>query len=377
MQKHLQHSVGRTLKSGILRSRFSQLRSIQKIEEDISNYPVWVSSSPGARILELRAQDTGNILTTEVLSTIQTKLEFFNVNKTIGAVIISSATPELFSNGIDNNDVERDEKLNRIVAGKSLSSFISKMGKAVIAVYSGDVGASAYSIFASAHFRLGTTSTKFRIQEDLTRGNLPLGGLAYHLAKSSTEGVAMARYLAITQRELTAHDMYTLGLLTHIVEIEPQVTLIHALAHTMPVDDMTKAVQSSAVDASSIKDLLDTMDIESEFAEGDFLMDDPVWDRIMLVRPQKVDIEDFFEENEQAKEDLEDISAEVMKVFQADSIDECLTLLRDNSSTWSQDVREKVDNIPREVLQSWFTLTREVESGSFERACKLEEKLLK
>ena len=83
--------------------------------------------------------------------------------------------------------------------------------------------------------------------------------------------------------------MFSLGLLTHIVEEEPHVSLVHALAHTMPIDDHMKAVQSMAVDASSVKGLLDTMDVTSEFKGS--IMDDASWNEIMLVQPHRVDYE--------------------------------------------------------------------------------------
>lgn len=375
----LHKNVVRTLKwSPFLKSGIS--RYSQAVHQNISTDPVWISVSPGARVLELRAPDSGNMMTADVLNTIQTKLGFYEQNHTVGAVIVVSEDPNLFSNGIDDNDVEKDEKKRRIVAANSLSTFISKMEQgnttAMVAVYSGSVGASAYSIFASAQFRLGTPSTKFRVQEDLTRGNLPLGGLAYHMGRSSPEGVAMARYLAISQRELTAHDMCSLGLLTHIVEEEPHESLVHALAHTIPVDDNIKAVQSSAVDATSLRELLDTMDVESEFGEDESIMDDPVWDKMMLVRPQKVDMEDFFEGNEQESEDIEDISEEVNVVFKSDSIDECLTALRGNKSAWAVGMADKIDEIPREVLESWFTLTRKAHTDRFQDVCQFEEQLL-
>ena len=46
----------------------------------------------------------------------------------------------------------------------------------------------------------------------------------------------MARYLAVSGRTISAHDMRYLGLLTHIVEEEPHVSITHSLAHTIPVE---------------------------------------------------------------------------------------------------------------------------------------------
>ena len=96
---------------------------------------------------------------------------------------------------------------------------------------------------------MGTESTVLKIK-NFRAGNLPfVGGLAHHLTQGSSEGVAvilfgsdecvcltktkqMARYLAISEKELNAYDMHWLGLLTHIVEMEPHISIIHALGHT-------------------------------------------------------------------------------------------------------------------------------------------------
>lgn len=44
----------------------------------------------------------------------------------------------------------------------------------------------------------------------------------------------MARYLAISERVIYSNDLYSLGLLTHLVEEQPHDSLAHAFAHTFP-----------------------------------------------------------------------------------------------------------------------------------------------
>lgn len=177
----MQRQVGRFVRNEFSPQRFSAFSTF--LSQQLQSDPIFVSVSPGARTLELRTSESGNMLTTEVMNTIQRKLEMYEANTIIGAMIITSENPDLFSNGLDNNEVENSEKKRRIAAASKLSSYISSMDKAVIAVYSGSVAASAYSVFASARYRLGTPSTKFRIEEDLSRGNLPLGGLAAQIAR--------------------------------------------------------------------------------------------------------------------------------------------------------------------------------------------------
>lgn len=62
---------------------------------------------------------------------------------------------------------------------------------------------------------------------------IPMGGCAYHLARSSKEGCAVARYLALTGKVLYGHDLLALGLVTHAVSEYPYETLAHAIAQTV------------------------------------------------------------------------------------------------------------------------------------------------
>ena len=71
-------------------------------------------------------------------------------------------------------------------------------------------------------------------------------------------------------------------------------------------------MQSHAVDESAIPDLLDTMHIYTGDDDGDMdVLGHELWDKIMLVKPQPVAMETFFD-NEEAKAREEDFEGDVV-----------------------------------------------------------------
>lgn len=118
----------------------------------------------------------------------------------------------------------------------------------------------------------------------------------------------MARYLAVSGQLITGHDLYSLGLLTHIVELTPQESLGYALGHSFADDDEFKAVQSSGANAQSVKELLDVMNIYTPMENADELIEHEAWNQVMLVKPQQIPLESFFDDGvarKNRKEDLE------------------------------------------------------------------------
>jgi hypothetical protein len=70
------------------------------------------------------------------------------------------------------------------------------------------------------------------------------------------EGVAMARYLCLSQRELSCHDLFSLGLVTNIVCDEPQEAFTYALSVTVPENDDVKSRQVCPTNPMCIKELI-------------------------------------------------------------------------------------------------------------------------
>ena len=189
----------------------------------------------------------------------------------------------------------------------------------------------------------------------------------------------MARYLAVTGRPISAHDMRELGLLTHIVEEEPHVSLTHALAHTIPQDDYIKSEQTSAVDDKALAQLLDTMDVNDISDEVEGMMDHELWDKMMLVKPIPVSDHDLFGGDAGVESgagvDLEDHAAGISECFGGDDVEECKSKLEKmTSEPWAKQALEQLNGTSPQLLQTWFKLTRVAANEPIEFVYKAEER---
>lgn len=146
----------------------------------------------GSRVLELSRADSGNIVTEGILGTLKYRLGVMSEIPTIQTVIVSSANPELFSNGLGLRFIDDKKQRKEFVKqAHEISQSFGSLDKETIAIYSGEVDACSFGLFATAKFRLGTDSTSFKLS-DLLEGRLPLGGgIAHHLAHSTDKGYAV------------------------------------------------------------------------------------------------------------------------------------------------------------------------------------------
>ena len=133
--------------------------------------------------------------------------------------------------------------------------------------------------------------------------------------------------------------------------------------------DFDKSVQSSMVNASSVGELLDTMDVSLPYRLS--VLDSDLWDKVMLVRPQPVPLEDLRREGQI---DLEEIVPEVIKLFESDDI----MTLRDRllSEATSPILRNiQLDKLDPQLLNEWFRLTRLAGSSTLEQVMEEEVRL--
>lgn len=164
----------------------------------------------------------------------------------------------------------------------------------------------------------------------------------------------------MVDRKLNAHDMYCLGLLTHIVEEEPQNSLMHALGHTVGQRDEVKAVQTSGVDTSALSEMLDTMHILDdelvEHPDGD-IMKDPIWDKAFLVPPKS----DYSVGEQTILPEFEQPTvAEIEHCFSAENVEECKQRLTVAASSgahqWAMEALERMKQLPEKDLKVSFVL---------------------
>lgn len=141
-------------------------------------------------------------------------------------------------------------------------------------------------------YRFGTDATSYQVR-GLRQGVLPVGaGLGHHLVQcSTTDGVALARFLAISEKRLDAEEMFELGMVTHMADDESPQDIANGLAWTRPKDmDFTQAEQV-AMDTDLIEEVLETINAESEDIEETY--QDELWDDLLSIPPKAVDeIED-------------------------------------------------------------------------------------
>ena len=212
-----------------------------------------------------RMTNGNNVLNSEMVTTLQSKVDHLVGNQAVSVLFFASRSPDVFSSGlfadfqsfpgsstvtnsstatkspsskrtraggVASNDIVRfqddDLSVETLTAINKLALTIQRVGSkgshadskspkrpksapsapssstsstATVAVYGGSLTATAYAVYAGCDYRLATGVTEFSVPE-VSRGVLPAGGEAYHLAQSCGEGVALARYLAITGETL-------------------------------------------------------------------------------------------------------------------------------------------------------------------------------
>ena len=161
--------------------------------DDFGDEPVFTLRNPGSRVLQLSYPSTGNVLNKNTTSMVKSKLESFVDNVSVQAVIFDSKSPDVFSTSFDEkskNDAGTVSGINSMA--KSIIDFTKSSGKATMTVYDGRMNGTAYAAFAGSKYRLAGPSTSLVVDE-LLKGVLPSGGMAYYFAKAYDGGVAMAR----------------------------------------------------------------------------------------------------------------------------------------------------------------------------------------
>ena len=261
---------------------------------------IFISKYPGSRVIELAKPEIGNPLTLTTITQLSNLLETYKGNVAIGAVFFASKSIDLFSNGFDQSTTTLDS----IKAAQSLSNQIKSLDRTTIAVYGGNV-----------------------------RG---------------AEGLSIARFLALSGQTISVDALYAMGLLSHIVEHDPQMSLADALAHTIPAEAETKRVQMTYVDMSAIPDLLDTMHVGSDVDP----FSDPIVNQLLLVPPQELD--DVKTQYDVCDNVILSNATSIDYCLSGDNVNQCLTRLEkfvesDGSSNWASQTINGIKKIDYKV----------------------------
>ena len=249
-----------------IQSRFSSL-PLRNASEGPHVHPHLLPSSavaayiyPGSRVLEMSNFMTGNELNLEILSSLSSQLKYYDHNTAVDVVLFTARLdPDLedgntFSVGLDllSSVQSRDDVIEK---AQLLSYEISTLPIQSLVSFEGFTSGSAFGIFGGSKYRLATSNTILQLTE-LREGLLPIGGCAFHLvnahrslassksishneenkveaAKTAEEGLAFARYLAVSQRKIESVELFALKWVSHIVSQECYTTLCLALANTL------------------------------------------------------------------------------------------------------------------------------------------------
>lgn len=313
---------------------------------------VFVNSLSGTRTLELRRSADGNMLDNETCAAVIRVLERFEENDVVQSILFSSEDPDLFSLTL-SNDKDSLKELHNMIRAVNTST------KDTVVMYGGAMTSTAYAAFAGSKYKLGSCTMKLKMSE-LQEGKLPTAGVAHYFAKSYSDngGAAMARYLAVSGREVRADELFKMGLLTHLVEEGAQDSLTHALAHTHPsTDDLAEVNnRNGVIRQQSISGLLEMMHIESDMN----VLGSEFWNQYVLVPPGRWDT--LAKEDagiDDTLEDLEIIHDQIALCFDPKerSVEGTKELLRAVGKPWARHALECMDALDTDRMQQWWELT--------------------
>jgi len=327
-------------------------RSVQRSLATSSVEPVFVQSYPGSRVLTLSLPNEGNELTPTMTKTLSEKLKSYTSNASVSAVFFASRSPDVFSVSGRSSTKRNLQNLNSFIL--ELASF----KKPTLSVYSGQMNGTGYAAFAGSKYLLGGPSFSL-VSNELSLGTIPSAGFAFHFTKCGKYGMSLARYIATSQCDVRGDDLYSLGMLTHLVEDEAHVSLADALAHTIP--SKTAAEKGIVVVEDALEDLLSAMHVGDDDVEdggiGDPLQHE-AWEKLLLVPPnrQETKAEELYGDgNDEAH--LFSIRDDVLKCFNVGSPEMAIKKLSEIKEPWASDAIERLSSVDRKVLNAWWKVT--------------------
>lgn len=316
----------------------------------ISNEEIFVSRYPGSRVMELAATHTGNYLKSSMIFKLQDHLRSYENNNSVSVVLFASKASDVFSSGLET-------PIDPISLKKAydLSSQIQSMSPSSIAIYDGQVYSTPYSVFASSLYKIASSKAEFSIPELLMKDNYPLCGVSYYLARGSALGLALARYFALTGVSVGVDAMVEFGLISHVVEDDPQISICDALARTRPDSFESKIEQSELIDRSTLAEILESMHISSDID----ISDEEIEDRAFLTPMQPLEMPVEYSTDREILSN----SVSIDYCLGVDSLLECEKRLKnfcnnDGSKNWASSALQGLQTIETAKIESWFRLTR-------------------
>ena len=182
------------------------------------------------------------------------------------------------------------------------------------------------------------------------------------MVRGCQEGCSLARYLAVTQRKLYAHELLSIGLLSHLVSEHPYDSLAFAISQTYN-DTRTELIKSryiNPVDVSLLHELIEDMDVSDPVLpgvpQGEWdVFTHPVWQQASLVPEQTLtDLEQFNDGKQAAEPELSELLPVIEQCFSNvtnASVQDTVKKLQSLNNPWSRYVLDKMQRLDKDVLE--------------------------
>eukprot|EP00981_Chlorochromonas_danica_P009005 scaffold2414_cov164-Ochromonas_danica.AAC.4 len=360
------------------------------------NTALAVEAHPGSRLYTITQPKDSSIVST--LELLGQKLLNVTENDTVNAVVLKIDDLDLFSSASSlaayGGSQQTTQFLQACKAVNSIPDALKSTNKNVVSIFNGYVSNAGFSTFYSSKYRVGTRSTRFQLK-GLADGVLPVGAhLVHRIVHSGNNTVPMVRFLGVTEKELDAEEMYSLGMLTHVTMEDPHVDLLHAIGSSVPDNYYSKAIQAPMAsedavglvlesmhlyerDADQLEELLDCENDDDddnnhhEIKHGDKretlkcfdfsdIFKDPVFNEALLVTPSQqgdVDADDDSDDSELPS--IDQLESFVEEHFSGNDVEACLKKLQataDKKIGLEQKVAQytlsKLANISPKVLKA-------------------------
>lgn len=289
------------------------------------NSPIFVQRFPGSRFIELMRHQTGNPLSSELLTALIDEFLVLEDNHAVNVVLFGTNIDygDTFSTGLCEKSLKlyRSRTLDHLY---TLARLIGTYKRDFVSVAGCKMPGTVFGLLLNAKYRLGTPSLECSVDE-LVKGYIPGGGFTHHFShKAGVAGLIMSRYLAYSRRTIQAADLYEMGILTHLVLENPHFMLCDALGHS--IGSTSQAYQQLPAHQDALGLLLDTMHAGDDDGMED-PMKDPIWDKMMLVKPDEFKAEKF----KHHPSDIENFYEEIAACFNAPSLEEAVRRVTDTA----------------------------------------------
>lgn len=326
---------------------------------DVNISQMFIENYAGSRVLSLRYSHIQNPITMDLLKSIRKLLPQFINNNAVGIVFFASESKECFSKGYHNNG---KYPIRLLKESHQLTLDIATIGSSIdlapIAVYGGIVETSAYGVFATSKYLLGTPTISLRMSDLLVDKTVPYGGFAYHCVSSHEYGLSVARYLALTGRSIGVDALFEFKLISHVVEHRPYIALADTLAHTVPKSFESKIQQNKVVDMKQLKTILDSMCCSSSLDfKKDKLLDEMFLFPISSYVPKEDD--QMYIENDDEYLLYDMMSIDYCLTPENDDIQEAIRRLEKfalkTENVWASQLLDGFKNIDHQLIQVSFS----------------------